>query len=53
MNPENEGINLEELIALPINFVGTPGRASRKIAFISNRTERMSSETGKERGRRL
>ena len=29
---------MEELIALPVHYFGNPGKASKKIAFVSNRT---------------
>ncbi len=40
-NKENDGISLEELIALPVQFFGNPGRFSKKIAFVSNKTGRI------------
>jgi len=36
-----EGISLEELISLPVQFIGNPGRTSRRICFASNKTGRM------------
>lgn len=35
---ESKRISIEDLIALPVQFLGTPGRSSEKIAFVSNRT---------------
>jgi len=31
-------IEIEELVALPMEFLATPGRSSRNIAFLSNKT---------------
>ena len=41
MKSENSELTLEELIALPEQLMATPGRASGKIAFLSNKTGRM------------
>ncbi len=38
---ESSELTLEELIALPVQLGAIPGRASNKIAFLSNKTGRM------------
>jgi len=38
---KKEDISLEDLIALPVQFMGNPGRTSRRICFASNKTGRM------------
>ncbi|MHA2302198.1 MAG: S9 family peptidase [Candidatus Thorarchaeota archaeon] len=41
MKSKDKGISIEELIALPVQFFGSPGRSSRKVAFVSNKTGRI------------
>lgn len=40
MTPREKEISLEELMALPIQFLGSPARSSDKIAFVSNKSGR-------------